>query len=119
MKLKKILILLCIAFAVCMPVSADQWYWVGSNEYVSMYVDNNRVNKMEGYAQVYVRVVYADGHSFIGQALVSSSAATIQFPEVALYDSNGQYRGMRTVPDLMYIQAVPGTLWNTLFNLIF
>lgn len=119
MKLKKILILLCIIFAFCMPVSADQWYWVGSNEYVSMYVDNNRVNKTEGYAQVYVRVVYADGHSFIGQALVSSSAATIQFPEVAIYDSNGQYRGMRTIPDLMYIQAVPGTLWNTLFNLIF
>ncbi|WP_292018435.1 hypothetical protein [Megasphaera sp. UBA4382] len=119
MKLKKILILLCIIFAVCMPVSADQWYWVGSNEYVSMYVDNNHVNKMDDFAQVYVRVVYADGHSFIGQALVSSSAATIQFPEVAIYDSNGQYRGMRTVPDLMYIQAVPGTLWNTLFNLIF
>lgn len=118
-KMGKVLLSLSFIFAFCMPVFADQWYWVGSNDYVSMYVDNNHVNKIDDYAQVYVRVVFTDGHSFIGQALVSNAAATIQFPEIAVYDSNGQYQGMRTVPALMYIQAVPGTLWNTLLNFVF
>lgn len=119
MKLKRLILLLCLVFAFSMPVFADQWYWVGSNDYISMYVDNNHVNKYPGYAQVYVRVVFADGKSYIGQALVSESAMTVQFPDVATYNSAGEYTGTRTIPDLMYIQAVPGTLWNSLYNLVF
>lgn len=119
MKIKKLLLLACLVFAFCMPVSADQWYWVGSNEYVSMYVDNNHVNKIDDFAQVYVRIVCVDGRSCIGQALISGTAATVQIPEIAVYDKNGQYQGTRMVPGLLYIQAVPGTLWNKLLDLVF
>ena len=34
-KMGKVLLSISFIFAFCMPVFADQWYWVGSNDYVS------------------------------------------------------------------------------------
>lgn len=118
--MRKMLLLLALIGSLCTTsVFAESWYWVGSNEYVTMYIDNDYVNKFDDFAQVYVKLAYPDGHYYIGQATIMYSTATMQIPEVSLYNANGQYQSTGVIPDLLYIQAVPGTLWRSLLNLCY
>lgn len=61
MKFKKILFLLSLLLAFCMPVFADQWYWLSSDDTMTTYLDNEHVYKDDDCAIVWTRTEFHSG----------------------------------------------------------
>lgn len=101
-------------FCAALPsVSAEEkWYWVDSDSDFSTYADTDSLITNGGYAKIWVKNVYTDGHFDMIQYLFYAPSGRFAIVNAASYDKNGNQISVYTpqTKDFDWKPVVPDSL---------
>ena len=115
---------LCLSLGLCALAlvgsqtiaHAEDWYYAGVVDNAVVYIDNDRVNKNDQEATVWVRTVEPDGETEDTHLYVNRDGKYIKEIESIDYDDHGQIKGTDEDDHVELVQQ--GPLSEALYDLI-
>lgn len=90
--MKKYLFTLLLIFSFITPCFAANWYWIGNDEGVNYFVDNDSVVKNQHQAFVVTKLVFPSGDYKIIQMRMNHDDQTYNFTSLYEYDSHNRMK---------------------------
>lgn len=90
--MKKYLLTLFLIFSFITPCFAANWYWIGNDDGVNYFVDNDSVVKNQHQAFVVTKLVFPSGDYKIIQMRMNHDDQTYKFTSLYEYDSHNRMK---------------------------
>jgi hypothetical protein len=117
--MKKLILTLMICLIMgTSSVFAASWYYVCSTTRQTIYIDNESVNKNSANAIVWLKAVYPHGNIQLLQMFMSRNNRVCGVMREARYVANGQLLMDRTYSNPQWAQAIPGSVIDQVFQLV-
>lgn len=117
--MKKKLVTLLLLLCTCgTPAFAANWYFLGHNNYSTLYIDNASVQKNPREAWVTVKYTHPDGSASIDRLFVNRRNRTTALLATTAYRANGTVASHYTYTDLHYVPIIPESMSELIYYAI-
>lgn len=87
--LKRTFILALLLCSLSVPAFAANWYYVGPYEgQYNVYIDNSRVQKIDDFADIWIKMANSDGQYVMSEVMLRKSTHEAAVVKNIFYDAN-------------------------------